>query len=645
MAFKVNNPLNLLLRVMKSRLPLLFILLLLLACLPVFSRDILLKSPDGQAEIRLRPGKTLASLLSYDVQFHGRSIVRQASVGMELSTPPQADSWTLRKTKRSRHNETWKTVYGEREMVPDQYNAMQLRFRNQDKQQEVIVYLRAYNEGIAYQYEIKDLKDKKPITLKRELSDFTFPGNPSAWVCNTAQGLYSQKKISEITGAVERPLTLQLDDSTYVALGEASLVDFARMKFVKKDHQTLQSRLDGPVTLPSPFQSPWRYLLLGRSEGELLANNYLLLNLNEPSKIRDTSWIVPGKVLREVSLTTTGAYATIDFAARHQLKYILFDAGWYGREDSEASDATAVNLDPARSKGPLDLQSVLAYAKQKDVGVILYVNRRALERQLDTLLPLYQQWGVKGIKFGFVQVGTQQWTSWLHEAIAKAAKYHMLVDVHDEYRPTGFSRTYPNLLTQEGIRGDEETPPAEQTLITLFTRMLAGAGDQTNCYFTDRPDKMGSHAMQLAKAVCLYSPWQFLYWYDRPAKEQEAGKQVNGVLREVPELSFFDQLPTVWQDTKVLEGKIGQYATIARRSKQDWFIGSINGKQERSLVIDCSFLEPGKAYAAKVYTDETDAEAGNQIKIQTISLSHNSKLRYTLPAKSGLTLHISPVNP
>lgn len=629
---------------MPNKLPALFFLLLL-AFLPAFAQEITLKSPDGQAEIHLRPGQNLASLLSYDVHYRQRPIVKQASAGMEISNPPTADHWSLRRTKRSRHKETWKTVYGERERILDHYNALKLSFRDKSQQYELTFYLRAYNEGIAYQYEIKDLKKKEEILLQKELSDFSFPSDPTAWVTTTAQGLYQQKKIREITGAVERPLTLRIDDSTYVALGEASLVNFARMKFVRKDDNTLQSRLDGPVRLASPFRSPWRYFLLGRSEGDLLAKNYLLLNLNEPSKIRDTSWIVPGKVIREVSLTTTGAYATIDFAARHQLQYILFDAGWYGREDSEASDATGVNLDPARSKGPLDLQKVIAYANQKKVGVILYVNRRALERQLDTLLPLYQQWGVKGMKFGFVQVGTQQWTSWLHEAVAKAAKYKMLVDVHDEYRPTGYSRTYPNLLTQEGIRGDEETPPAEQTLITLFTRMLAGAGDQTNCYFTDRPDKMGSHAMQMAKAICLYSPWQFLYWYDRPAREQETGKVLNGVLRELPELSFFDQLPTVWQDTKVLEGKIGQYATIARRSQNDWFVGSINGNQERSLEIDCRFLEPGKAYTAKVYTDENNVETGNQVKIETISLSQNSKLRYTLPAKSGLTLHISPVNP
>ena len=227
-----------------------------------------------------------------------------------------------------------------------------------------------------------------------------------------------------------------------------------------------------------------------------------------------------------------------------------------------------MNVDPKRSPGPLDLHEVIRYAGERGIGIILYVNRRALERQLDEILPLYRQWGVKGVKYGFVHVGSQTWTRWLHEAVRKAAEHRLMVDIHDEYRPTGYSRTYPNLMTQEGIAGDETSPVNQLTLTILFTRMLAGAADNTICYYDQRVDRNASHAYQLAKAVCLYSPWQFLYWYDRPpAAPQDKGGAGNArtALGDEPELEFFDHMPTVWDDTRVLQGQIGQYAVIARR--------------------------------------------------------------------------------
>jgi len=310
--------------------------------------------------------------------------------------------------------------------------------------------------------------------------------------------------------------------------------------------------------------------MIAESAGKLLEQNYLIQNLNPPCEISDPSWIKPGKVIRDITLTTAGGMACIDFAAGHGMQYVEFDAGWYGPETDVASDATTVTLDEKRSKGPFDMPRLIQYGKEKGIGVILYVNRRALEQQLDTLLPLYQSWGVDGIKYGFVQVGTQEYTRWLHEAVKKTAQYKMVVDIHDEYRPTGFSRTYPNLLTQEGIRGDEESIPNSHTLTTMFTRMLAGAGDNTICYYAERvTEKMGSHGSQLAKAVCLFSPLQFLYWYDKPGIAPGKNVDLKGttnMIGDEPELEFFNNVPTVWDETRVLTGEISKYGVIARRS-------------------------------------------------------------------------------
>jgi hypothetical protein len=288
---------------------------------------------------------------------------------------------------------------------------------------------------------------------------------------------------------------------------------------------------------------------------------------------------------------------------------------------------------------------VIRYGAQRGIGVILYVNHKALERQLDELLPLYQSWGVKGIKFGFVNVGTQKWTSWMHEAIRKAAEHRLMIDVHDEYRPTGWSRTYPNFVTQEGIRGDEERQPNSMSLTTLFTRMLAGAADNTICYYDQRVDQQASHAYQLAKAVCLYSPWQFLYWYDRPFISREAtgrAPDAYNVIGAEPELEFFDHCPTVWDDTKVLQGSLAQYAVIARRSGAEWFIGGMNSDEPRSFDIPLQFLDADKRYTAYVYSDDPTVATRTHVKIDRLTVDRGTIVKISMPARGGQAIRLAP---
>ena len=371
--------------------------------------------------------------------------------------------------------------------------------------------------------------------------------------------------------------------------------------------------------------------MIAQSPGALLENNDLLLNLNAPCAIEDPSWIKPGKVIRETSLTTSGGVACVDFAVRNGLQYIEYDAGWYGLEYDDASDATTITLDPQRSKGPLDLHKVIEYAKQKNIGVIVYVNRRALEKQLDEILPLYKKWGIAGVKYGFVNVGSQQWTAWLHDAVRKAADQRLMVDIHDEYRPTGYSRTYPNLMTQEGIRGDETKPTNDQTLTILFTRMLAGAGDNTICYYDPRVTENASHAYQLAKAVCFYSPWQFVYWYDSPAEiEQEENR----------EIEFFAQVPTVWDDTRVLDAAIGEYAVMARKSGGNWFLGCMNAATPRDIRASLSFLEEGAQYEATIYSTDKQLNTRTNVAISKQPVNSTTTLNLHLAKNDGAAVHI-----
>ena len=629
-----------------------------------------LRSPDKTKKITFLENKK-NNELTFSINYENKEVVLPSVLELVSEEIDFLGEVSVLNIEESTVENEWNSNFSELSTIPDNYNQVKIYLKLGDSYLNIIG--RAYNEGIAFAYEIPNQQNITEISLGEKIH-YNFKENHQLWSTPkrgpgvlTAQGEYKRIPLTELEVGSERPLVIEINDSLIIALAEAKLVDYARLSFDKgtSSKYSILSTLDGKMndqkqdTITGailaeretglniykklPFQSPWRVVMMGENEGELLENNYIIQNLNDPSKIADESWIKPGKVLRETTLTTQGAFAAIDFVASHNMQYIMFDAGWYGDEMKNSSDATTVTLDLKRSKGPLDMKAVTTYGKENGIGLILYVNRRSLEKQLDELLPLFKEWGVAGIKFGFVRVGDQDATTWMHEAIKKAAKYGLIVNVHDEYRPTGFSRTYPNLLTQEGIRGDEETVPNEHTLISMFTRNLAGASDNTVCYYSSRVNKMGSRASQLAKTVCIFSPLQFLYWYDKPAASPEKLDGLWGDTRHIgnePELEFFNAVPTTWDQTKVLEAEITKIGIIARRKGDDWFVGGINGNTERKVSLDFSFLTDHQTYKAKVYTDDETVKTRTHVKIEEIEINNTSKLNLTIKKNNGFVIHI-----
>ena len=531
-----------------------------------------LSSPDGRLQFTFN--LTAEGAPNYSISYEQIPIVLTSAMGLSA----WEKGFIVSDVSKFKKDTVWKAVYGERSLIKDHYDEMIITMmRNKDERTKFQVMVRAYNEGIAFRYIIPEHpQGGMDISVQKELTEFTVPEGTKAWFTNRAQGEYRLLPMSNWPGESERPLVLQLPDGKYACLAEAEMVNYSRTKFLLHPNKanTISCSIYDRVDFFTPSATPWRVVMVAERPGDLLANNDLLLNLNPPCEIKNTSWIKPGKVMREISLSMKGSKELVDFAAKRHLQYIHFDAGWYGYEYVVASDATKVNVDPRRNpNSDLNLQEVIRYANKKGIGVFLYVNQRALYQQLDELLPLFQKWGVRGVKFGFVEVGSHKWTTWLHDAVKKCAKYNLMVDIHDEYRPTGFSRTYPNLLTQEGVRGNEEMPEATNSTILPFTRFIAGAADHTICYY-HRPElkprlaeTQNARVMkttsghQLALAVVFYSPLQFLYWYDKPEDSQDE-----------PELEFFDHIPTVWDDTKVLDGEIAKYITIARRKGEEWFV-------------------------------------------------------------------------
>ena len=603
-----------------------------------------IKSPDQKISFSLQNKIDTKDGLFYSVLCGNRAVVTPSKLGISCN----GDKWNKQLEATSStiqlHDSTWTPVYGERDRVRDNYNEAIIDITREGRKFPVLqLIVRAYNSGVAFRYKFATNENGGPyLHITGESTEFNFQENTKAWFTPRAQSLHQLLPLKNWPDESDRPLTLELPNGLFVCLAEAQMTNYSRTKFKlnpDKENSILTS-IYGDVDEIAPFCSPWRVVMVAEKAGDLLANNDLILNLNPPCQITDPSWIKPGQVMRETTLSTSGAKKLVDFAVAHNIKYIHFDAGWYGFENDYKADATTVTVDPRRNpKGDLDLQEAIRYAKSNGIGVILYVNQRALAAQLDTILPLYEKWGVAGIKFGFVQVGSHRWTTWLHEAVKKCAKYHLMVDIHDEYRPTGFSRTYPNLMTQEGVRGNEEMPDAVNNTVLPFTRFVAGAADYTFCYYYRKelghPDRhiKNTAAHQLALPVVYYSPLQYMYWYDKPDDYQNE-----------PELAFWDILPTTWNNTKVLNGEIGKYITVARRNRDNWFVGCITNTEARELNVPLDFLESGKKYEATMYFDDPKVETRTHVGISKQKVDSKTILNIKLQASGGQAILIKPIN-
>jgi alpha-glucosidase len=611
-------------------------------------------SPDGAYEITLFQKEVHKGEMQiyYTVNYKGKTVILESELGVHienqtfesaLAVPNDTckywcENLNFTGVQRTAFDETWKPAYGEHAAIRNNYNEMTLSFRKGEsktpqkpteaydkvKSYFMNVVVRAYNEGVAIRYQFPEPSNGLFLHIVGEQTQFAMPEGTLAYHTAWAQGPYNLVPLKDWKLQSERPLTMKLANGLSVAIAEAQMTDYARLKFTLNASKpnTLQATIYGSVDVIPAYSTPWRIVMVGEKSTDLIGYKDIIFNLNPENQLKDVSWIKPGKVLRVAKMTQADAKKCVDFAAQHGLQYIHLDASWYGPEMKMSSSALKVS-----ETKDFNIPELSAYATSKGIGLWLYVNQRALIQQLDSILPLYKKWGIKGVKFGFVQVGNQRWTTWLHEAVKKCAEYGLMVDIHDEYRPTGFSRTYPNLMTQEGIRGNEEFPDADHNTILPFTRYLAGPADYTICYYSSKIKN--THAHQMALSVVYYSPIQFLYWYDQPSAYQGE-----------PEIEFFDKVKTVWDDTKVLNGEVGEYITVARRSGNEWFVGSITNKQARKISVPTAFLEKGKKYFVKIYQDDEQVQTRTKVSVTEKKIKAGETLNFDLKASGGVALYI-----
>lgn len=627
------------------RLP--FLLLMLLVATVAGAVETL-QSPNGKYQFVFsqKDGK-----LTYRLDYAGKQVVEEGELGVNIDNhlvesamgiPVDTNRvWTkgmeVTSVEHRSEDNTWKTVYGEYSQIRDHYNEMTLHLmkggkhdnsgNGYDKRQQYLfdIIVRAYDEGVAIRYHFPEATNGLFMHITDDLTSFRFAPGAEAYHYAWAQSHANKVKLLKSEAAwkeeAERPLTLHLANGLYAAIGEATLTDFVRGKLkLKTDHELKMAMFDS-ADIITAYDMPWRFIMVGEKAIDLINNKQLVLNLNAPCQIADTSWIKPGKAFRVCRLDMKTCLAGVDFCVDRGLQYIELDAGWYGPEMKMSSSALKV-----LESRDIDMPKLCAYAKSKGVGVWVYVNQRALYQELDQILPLYEKWGISGIKFGFVQVGSQEWTTWLHQAVRKCADHHIMVDIHDEYRPTGWSRTYPNLMTQEGIGGNEEMPDAEHNTILPFTRFLCGPADYTPCYFNGRVKNTKAH--QLAMPVVYYSPVTFLYWYDLPNAYK--GEQ---------ELDFWKHCPTVWNESKALQGEIGEFVVQARRSGADWFVGAMTGLQARDITINTAdFLQKGKKYRVEMYNDDPMLNTRTKVASTVQTLKAGKVLKLHLQPSGGAAL-------
>ena len=610
-----------------------------------------LQSPDGKYNFvfEQKDGR-----LTYRLDYAAKQVIEEGELGVNIDNHlvesamgipvDNSNVWTngmeVASVDRRSEDNTWKPVYGEYAQIRDRYNEMTIHLlkggKHQgasnayDKRQQYLldIIVRAYDEGVAIRYHFPEATNGLFMHITDDLTSFRFAPGAEAYHYAWAQSHANKVKLLKSEAAwkeeAERPLTMHLSNGLYAAIGEAALSDFVRGKLKLKADNELQMALFHPADIITAYDMPWRFIMVGEKAIDLINNKQMVLNLNAPCQILDTSWIKPGKAFRVCRLDMKTCMEGVDFCVDRGLQYIELDAGWYGPEMKMSSSALKV-----LETRDIDMPKLCQYAKSKGIGVWVYVNQRALYQELDQLLPLYEKWGISGIKFGFVQIGSQEWTTWLHNAVKKCADHHIMVDIHDEYRPTGWSRTYPNLMTQEGIGGNEEMPDAEHNTILPFTRFLCGPADYTPCYFNGRVKNTKAH--QLAMPVVYYSPITFLYWYDLP-----------NVYKGEKELDFWKYCPTVWDESKALQGEIGEYIVQARRSGNDWFVGAMNGLQARDITLNTAdFLQKGKKYQVEIYNDNPALNTRTKVSTVVQTIKAGKILKLHLQPSGGAALRFS----
>ena len=678
------------------------LVLVLLAALAATAQTgpVVFKSPNGALEISIATVRGQASQagggqLAYRVTLRGRPVLEWSNLGLILEgSAPLGPALRIESSQPSSQDETWTAVAGKASRIRNHYNAVTVQtVETAAGGRRLVVEARAYDDGVAFRYVVPEQPGLKEVRILNEATQFHFSrfANTFSLISRgfetSNEDDYHELPIGGLHPEylVNLPVLVEVPGIAWVGLTEADIEDYSSLFVTGAGGQTLVARLatreENPesnadiapsfdpkadaskvsVIAQTPVRSSWRALTIADQPGRLVESS-MVLNLNPPCAIADTSWIKPGKTswdwwngsqakgVAKPGMNNETMKYYIDFSARNKFEYLLIDGGWQASLPKPAGQAVPgahSGLSNTQSVPAIDIPMLIAYAKSKNVGVWVITQSHDMRgEQLDIALAQYEKWGLAGVKIDFID-RTDQWVmNWYREVAKKAAAHHIMVDFHGASKPDGSARTYPNVLTREGVMGAEynrwsarETPRHNVTL--AFTRMLAGPMDYTPGGFnnvtreefaprTTAPMVMHTRAHATALFVVFESGLQMVA--DSP--DAYDGQK---------ELDFIRAVPAAWDETRVVNGVPSKYITIARRRGNQWFVGSITDWDARGIDVPLAFLGSG-AYDAEIYADGPNAAAQPKDSVvEKRRVNAQTVLKLKLAPAGGSAIRLVPV--
>jgi alpha-glucosidase len=635
----------------------------------------ILRSPDGQLSILFEviassnaPAADTGRLV-YSVSFHEKRVLERSGLRLDLDgQEPLGTNIQIVATTNGSNDSSYQLVTGKTREARDHFNA--LRVDTEDSNgRKFAVEARAYDDAVAFRYVVPEQPALQTFRLTNEKTEFRLSKDAMTYalVLPNFRSMYESEFVPLAASAFANqggiastvligcPLVIDIPGVAWMAITEADLRDYSSMYLENlsaswtghRFQSVLAPKLDDTnvcVAGTLPHHSAWRVLMVADDPGRLVEST-VLTSLNPPSAIADTSWIRAGKASwnwwsdsigpdGQSGFDTDTMKYYVDFAAKSGFEYMLVDAGWSAR----------TNI--AEMNGRVDIPELVHYAGTKNVKVWIWLHHDAVARQMDEAFPIYERWGVAGLKIDFVERDDQTGMDWYYRVAELAAKHHLMVDFHGSTKPSGLERTWPNVLGYEGVAGMEQSKAGARDNpdhhVTLpFTRMVAGPMDYTPGAFDNatrdgfiarmnHPMVMGTRAHQLAMYVVYQAAFQMVS--DWP-----------GAYEGQPEFQFIKDVPATWDESRVLNGRPGESITMARRRGDEWFLGSMTGWQPRELEVPLSFLGNSR-YVAEIYADAADAGAQpKHVAMEKKKVNRNSRLKIRMAAGGGCAVRFVPM--
>jgi len=638
-----------------------------------------LRSPDGKIGLSVEmPAPDSADRPRWSASFHGERILTECGLGLQTADSGEllAGARVLQKRTRAVRQRI-AVLFGKADHADDIFRETRFVLENREHRRVQVVF-RCYNDAIALRYELHTTSNRTSVTITNESTSFTFEGNPAAFVQylenfttshehNVTHTSYREIRPDTL---LDLPLTVSWDNHIYAAITEASLRHYAGMSLLRPSGQPttetlmcqLTPRPDGTkVVGPLPLQTPWRVVLIGDRAGALLESETIYC-LNEPSVIKDTSWIKPGKLTFHwwngdvydgqpgpPILSFEMAKKYIDFCARTGIPIDSLTSTeglttpWY--QQSTQGVAPGPDTDVTRPRDGFDLAAIRRYAQSKHIRLWTWVHQAALRGRVEEAFTAFEKLGWSGMMVDFFDHDDQDSIEFAESILQAAARHYILIHFHGVWKPTGWQRTYPNLMNHEGalnleyLKWSDRCPP-EHNLMMAFTRLIAGPMDYhlggfravPRAQFKPRniaPNVLGTRCHMLGMYVCFDNPTPMVADYPTAYEGQ-------------PGFDFLTSVPTWWDETRVLEAQIGELLVTARRKGNVWYLGGISAKRPRNVSLSLSFLSSGR-YTAKIWKDATDTDSDpNHLVTETLTLTSADQLKVLIATDGGFVAQLVP---